>query len=111
MEVLVITLMSKMLTLPGFKYYTRRPGDPRTATCVGNIYFSVFQFTFVAVTCGMSGVSVADRKSLIHLITSNGWREDGMVWHCTNECASNVYEAANNVRKTPTGKQGTLSLD
>ncbi|XP_067685414.1 uncharacterized protein [Haliotis asinina] len=61
------------------------------------------EFTFVAVTCGMSGVSVADRKSLIHLITSNGWREDGMVWHCTSECASNVYEAANNVRKTPTG--------
>ncbi|XP_046358181.2 uncharacterized protein LOC124136325 [Haliotis rufescens] len=69
------------------------------------------EFTFVAVTCGMSGVSVADRKSLIHLITSNGWREDGMVWHCTNECASNVYEAANNVRKTPTGMRLESDLE
>ncbi|XP_041347758.1 uncharacterized protein LOC121367568 [Gigantopelta aegis] len=57
----------------------------------------------VAVTCGLSAIGAAERKSLIHTITSNGWREDGVVWHVTSECASSIYEATNNILRTSEG--------
>ena len=57
----------------------------------------------VAVTCGMSAIGASERKSLIHAITSSGWREDGVVWHVTSECASSVYEATNNILRTSEG--------
>ncbi|XP_063446523.1 uncharacterized protein LOC134726026 isoform X8 [Mytilus trossulus] len=58
------------------------------------------QYNFIAVSCGVNATSAANRKSLIHRITSSGWREDRSVWHCTSQCASSIDEASSKVWKT-----------
>ena len=58
------------------------------------------QFNFLAVACGVSGVAADDRQELVHQLTSGGWREDGVMWHCTSECASNVYRTLSTINQT-----------
>ncbi|XP_076447663.1 uncharacterized protein LOC143284653 isoform X3 [Babylonia areolata] len=58
------------------------------------------EFNFVAVSCGVSGVTADDRQTLVHQLTSGGWREDGVMWHCTSECASNVYRTLSTINQT-----------
>jgi hypothetical protein len=58
------------------------------------------QFNFIAVSCGVTGVTTDDRQALVHKVTSNGWREDGVMWHVTSECASNTYRALSNMNQT-----------
>lgn len=65
-----------------------------------SFFISIFQYNFIAVSCGVNATSAANRKSLIHRITSSGWREDRSVWHCTSQCASSIDEASSKVWKT-----------
>ncbi|XP_025107507.1 uncharacterized protein LOC112572161 isoform X5 [Pomacea canaliculata] len=58
------------------------------------------EFNFVAVSCGVSATTADDRQALVHQLTSNGWREDGIIWHCTSECASNVHRAQSTINHT-----------
>lgn len=67
------------------------------------------EYNFIAVSCNTSGSSVTERKDLIHMITANGWREDGSIWHATSQCASSIYEATNHIWKNTTG--GMCNLD
>lgn len=60
------------------------------------------QYNFIAVSCGINATAASNRKSLIHKITSSGWREDKSVWHCTSQCASSIDEASSKVWKTAT---------
>lgn len=62
--------------------------------------FLFLQFNFVAVSCGVSATTADDRQALVHQLTSNGWREDGIIWHCTSECASNVHRAQSTINHT-----------
>ncbi|KAK3102288.1 hypothetical protein FSP39_010226 [Pinctada imbricata] len=57
------------------------------------------EFNFIAVSCGVNATQASDRKALIHEITANGWREDRVIWHCTSQCASSIYEATNHIWK------------
>lgn len=75
--------------------------------CIYN--FSFYQFNFIAVTCGMSGVIADDRQALVHQLTSHGWREDGVILHCTSECASNVYRTTSTISQTASSKWMKLS--
>ncbi|KAL5013163.1 hypothetical protein ScPMuIL_007433 [Solemya velum] len=59
----------------------------------------VREYNFIAVTCGVKTTDATERKELIHHITANGWREDGILWHASSQCASSIYEATNNLRK------------
>nr|XP_034305803.1 uncharacterized protein LOC105321045 isoform X1 [Crassostrea gigas] len=52
------------------------------------------EYNFIAVSCGVTANHASDRKSLIHSITSNGWKEHGVIWHCTSQCASAIDEAS-----------------
>lgn len=61
------------------------------------------EYNFVAVACGLGSSSAAERKSLIHFITANSWREDGTISHYTSQCASSIYEATNHIWKNTTG--------
>ena len=61
------------------------------------------EYNFVAVACGMTSTSAAERKGLIHMITANSWREDGTITHYTSQCASSIYEATNHIWKNTTG--------
>ena len=54
------------------------------------------------MSCGVNAIASSNRKSLIHKITSSGWREDKSVWHCTSQCASSIDEASSKVWKTTT---------
>ncbi|KAK7102883.1 hypothetical protein V1264_021041 [Littorina saxatilis] len=58
------------------------------------------EFNFIAVSCGVSGVSSDERQKLVHTLTSGGWREDGVMWHCTSECASNTYRTLSTINQT-----------
>lgn len=62
----------------------------------------LFQYNFIAVTCGVNATLANERKQLIHDITSNGWREDRIIWHCTSQCASAIHEATNGRWKNST---------
>lgn len=62
-------------------------------------FIIVLQYNFIAVTCGVKTTDATERKRLIHHITTNGWREDGTLWHASSQCASSIYEATNNLRK------------
>ena len=64
------------------------------------VKFACPQFNFLAVACGVSGVAADDRQELVHQLTSGGWREDGVMWHCTSECASNVYRTLSTINQT-----------
>ena len=68
------------------------------------------QFNFIAVSCGVNATQASDRKALIHDITANGWREDRVIWHCTSQCASSIYEATNQIRKNTAAGQFTMVI-
>ncbi|XP_052779768.1 uncharacterized protein LOC128217013 isoform X4 [Mya arenaria] len=61
------------------------------------------EYNYIAVACNTNGTPIANRKDLIHMITANGWREDGSIWHATSQCASSIYEATNHIWKNTTG--------
>lgn len=68
------------------------------------------EYNFIAVACNTNSTTAGERKDLIHLITSNGWREDGSIWHATSQCASSVYEATNHIWKNTTGGKAFTSF-
>ncbi|XP_055882729.1 uncharacterized protein LOC106055997 isoform X2 [Biomphalaria glabrata] len=66
--------------------------------------------SYIAVSCGMPGVSNEGKKSLKQIITSNGWFEDRVIWHVTTECGSNVYRAIKK-HDSKTDRQKDKSMD
>ncbi|XP_033744669.1 uncharacterized protein LOC117330483 isoform X1 [Pecten maximus] len=54
------------------------------------------EYNYIAVTCGVDAMGATERKALIHQITTNGYRADNVLWHCTSQCASSIHEATNN---------------
>ena len=69
---------------------------------------SAREFNFVAVACNTNVTGSSERKDLIHMITANGWREDGSIWHATSQCASSIYEATNHIWKNTTAGEWQL---
>lgn len=67
--------------------------------------YPFFQYNFIAVSCGVTANHASDRKSLIHSITSNGWKEHGVIWHCTSQCASAIDEASSLWKNSTAGRE------
>ncbi|XP_048739977.2 uncharacterized protein LOC125654190 isoform X5 [Ostrea edulis] len=69
------------------------------------------EYNFIAVSCGVTANHASDRKSLIHSITSNGWREQGTIWHCTSQCASAIDEASSVWKNSTAGSSSRNEME